>query len=107
MVDGQLIADSIQRLTEQTIVVERANEVLHDVTFALSQVGKPHLLLQLVVEGNGLTQYKFLALFADVAATVINGQFLVVAPDAFQGRIKSRLTVLTFTLAVEVVVIVQ
>ena len=107
MVDGQLIADSIRRLAEQSVVIERANEVLHDVTFAFSQAGKPHLLLQLVVEGNGVAQNVFLALFADAAATLVNGQFLVVAPDAFQCRIKSRLPILTLTLAVEVVVLVR
>ena len=50
MIDRQLIADGTEVLTQQPVIVERTDQVLHDIPLALSQFCFAHLFLQLVIE---------------------------------------------------------
>ena len=102
VIDGQLVAQLGEVLAQQSVVVERADEVFHDVVLALGQVHQSHLLLQLVVERDGLAVDHFLALVGHAAA-VVDGQVLVVAAQSGQCIVESRLPVLAFALGVVVV----
>ena len=95
MIDGQFVADSIETLTQQSVVVERANQILHDVVLTGCHIEESHLLLQLVIERGGLTIHHLFAFLSHSVATMINRQFIVVATDIAQCIVESRLAFLT------------
>ena len=73
MIDGQFVTDGIEVLAEQTIVVQRSDEVFQDVTLTLCQVTLPSLLEQLVLERFRGAEHHLLAVFRKVTATMVNG----------------------------------
>ena len=60
VIDGQLIADVVKALSEQSIAVERADKILHDLLLLLSELCLSHLLFELVVERCGVAPYRLL-----------------------------------------------
>ena len=89
MIDGQLVADGIEAFAQQTVVVERANQVFHDVVLTGCHVEQPHLLLQLVVKRGGLAVHHLLALLCHSVASMIHGQFIIITADIAQRIVES------------------
>ena len=97
MIDGQFVADHIRRLAQQTIVIQRADQILHDVALAVGEFRLTHLFHQLVIERLTLTIDHLLAILGHVTATVIDWQVLIVAPDTGEGLIQGRLPFLALS----------
>ena len=104
LVDGQFVADGVEAFAQQPVVVERADEVFHDVVLALAEVYHAQLVVQLVLKRRLLAEVHFLALLAHGLSAAVYGQFLVVAPDAGQCLVECRLAFLALALGVEIVV---
>ena len=96
MIDGQFITDGIERLTEQPVIIERANQILHDIMLTGSHIEQSHLFLQLVVERGGLTVHHLLTFLCHSTPAVVDGQFVIIAADIAQGVVESRLALLPF-----------
>ena len=79
MVDGQLVGDAMQGLAQQTVIVQRTNEILHDAFLFFCEVGHVHLFLNLIVEGFGLSIDHLFALILRRDAAMINRQVFIVA----------------------------
>ena len=107
MIDGQFVTDGTEVLTQQTIVVERTDQILHHIALGIVHIEFAHLFLQLVVERHALAIDHLLAFFRDSAATMIDGQFIIIAPQITKGIIERRLTLLTLTARLEVIGIIQ
>ena len=88
MIDGQLLTDGIERFPEQSVIVERADKILHDVAIPLTEVEFAHLFFQLVVERFGLSIDHLLTLITEGVAAVIHGQVLIVAPQVAEGFVE-------------------
>ena len=96
MIDGQFVADVVQRLSQQSVVVQRTNEVFHDVALAFGDVGHVHLFVQLIHTRLRLTIDHFLAVLLIGLAALIYRQVLVVTTNRLQGSIQGRLALLLF-----------
>ena len=86
VIDDQLIADAVEILAQQAVVVERSDKIFHHFLFLVGEVLHIHLLLQLVVEGCGVAIYH-LFVFGCVLVAVFVGAVighLVILSDAFQ-----------------------
>ena len=79
MVDGQLVGDAMQGLAQQAVIVQRTNEILHNAFLFFREVGHVHLLLNLIVEGFGLSIDYLFALILRRHAAMINRQVFIVA----------------------------
>ena len=79
MIDGQLVGDILQRFAQHAIVVQRTDEIFHDVALLFGEIGHAYLFLQLVVEGYGLAINHFFAFLLAGHAALIDGQVLIVA----------------------------
>ena len=97
MIDGQFVADHIRWLTQKAVVVQRADQILHDIPLAVGEFRLTHLFHQLVIERLTLTIDHLLAILGHVTATVIDGQVLIVAPDTGEGLIQGRLPFLALS----------
>ena len=62
-----------------------------------------HLFLQLVVERHALAIDDLLTFLSHRTASMINGQFIVVAPHITEGIVEGRLALFTLTARLEVV----
>ena len=102
MIHGQLVADGMELLTKQTVIIERTNQILHDILLTLRHIDFTHLFFQLVVKRNRLAIDHLLALFCRGATTMVNGQILIVAPHITKSLIKGGLTLLTLILRLEI-----
>ena len=86
VIDHQLIADAVEILAKQAVVVERADEIFHHFLFLVGEVLHIHLLLQLVVEGCGVSIYHFFVFGCVLVAVFVGAVIghLVILSDAFQ-----------------------
>ena len=103
MIDGQLLDDCVEGCTQQSIVIERTDQILHHITVAVGQLHLTHLLQQLVVERLCIAQHHVLALIGCRHAAVINGQVLIIAPYVLKGSIQRIAAFLTLTLTVKII----
>ena len=103
MIDGQLLTDGIERLTQEAVVIEGAYQIFHDIALSLSHIEFAHLFLQLVVERDTLAIDHLLALVGKGTATMIDGQILIVTSQIAEGLIKGRLSLLALTAALEII----
>ena len=92
MIDGQLLTEHLKVFSQQSVIVERANQVFHHVVLLVAHVELTHLLLQLVIERGGLTKHHLLALIVHSIAPLINGQFLIITTNATEGLVEGRLS---------------
>ena len=95
MIDSQLVANDREVFSQQSVVVERANQIFQNITFLISQVEFAHLLFQLVVERFGFAVHDLLAFLGIRAATLVHRQVFIVATDTAQGLVECTLTFLT------------
>ena len=79
MIDSQLVGNAVQWFAQQSVLVQRPNEVFHDVTLFFREVKEVHLFYQLVVERLRLSVDDVFALLLVRHAPLIDGQLLVVA----------------------------
>lgn len=87
VVYGQLVAYALRVLAQQSVVVERADDIFHHLRVLFAQVGLPHLLLQLVIERCGVAVNLLLILRAAVLVAVIQRRHLVVAAYVLQRAV--------------------
>ena len=112
VIDGQLVAHYVEGLAQQSVIVERANQIFHDVALFWCKIHLANLLFQLVVERFCLAIHHLLSILAVRASALINGQILVIAPYPAQCLVECRLAFfalsgrLKVVLSVRVVVIV-
>ena len=102
MIDGQFVADGVELLAEQSVVVERADQIFQDIALTVRHVHLAHLFLQLVVERDAIPVDHLLALLGDGATRLIDGQILIVAPDGTEGLVEGRLSLLALVARLEV-----
>ena len=55
VVDGKFVGDGIEGFSQQTVVVERPDEVFHDLCLVGREGHFAHLLAQIVVEAHGVS----------------------------------------------------
>ena len=106
MVDSQFLADGVERLPQQTVVFQRADQVFHDVALTVGHLQFDELAFQLVIERLGGTIDHLLTLLDKRRTVMIDRQVLIVAPDAIQSLVEGRLALLTLAAGLEVVGIV-
>ena len=103
MIDAQLLADVAKRCAQQSVFVERLDEIFQYVAVGVAELLLTHLCHQHVVERLLLCEDGLLLLVAPLLSALINGQFLVVAPNVFQCGIESVAPFLAFSLCIIVV----
>ena len=96
MIDGQFVADGVERLTEQSVIIERADQILHNIVLTGCHIEQSHLFLQLVVERGSLSVHHLLAFLRHSTSTVIDWQFVVITSYIAQGFVERRLALLPF-----------
>ena len=74
-IDGQLVADAVQRLAQQSVVVQRPDEVFRQLALVVRQVLFAQLLFQSLVERRRVREGDFLGFL--VAAAVVLLQLIV------------------------------
>ena len=102
MIDGQFLAETVQVFAQESVAVERTDEIFHDVAFALSQLRLVHLLCHHVVERERIAVDHLLALLVGSHAAMIDGQIFVVAPNVLQRGIECIAALLALALFVVV-----
>ena len=96
MIDSQFVGNSMQRFTQQSVIVQRTDEILHDALLLFRQVNHAHLLLQLVVERQALAVDHGFTFFLVRHTALIDRQVLIVTSKRLQGLVQGRLTLLLF-----------
>ena len=104
MIDGQFVTDGIEFLAEQSVIIERPYEILHDIALTVGHIRLAHLLLQLVVERSTLTIDHLFALLSIGASRRINGQILIVAPQGTESIVECRLSLLSLITRLEILI---
>ena len=89
-------------LTKQPVIIERPNQILHDILLALRHVDLAHLFFQLIVKRDRLAIDHLLALFCRGATTMVNGQILIVAPHIAKSLIEGGLALFALILRLEI-----
>ena len=72
----------------------------------IAHVEFAHLFLQLVIERHTLAIDHLLTFFSHRTASMIDGQFIIVAPHITEGIIEGRLTLFTLTARLEIIGII-
>ena len=104
MIDGQFVADGVEFLAKQSVVIERSNEIFHDIALTLGHIRLAHLLLQLVVERSILTIDHLFALLGVGASRGIGRQILIIAPHGTKGIVECRLSLLALVARLEILI---
>ena len=91
VVDGQFVAEVAHVLAQQPVVVERADEIFHDVALPIGELQLAHLLLELVIKRGGVAPDNLLIVGVGVAGRgcpQVGRRQFVVAPQVFQCVVK-------------------
>ena len=97
VIDGQFVSERVQFLPQETVIVERANEILDDVTLFSGQFVLCQLFIELIVERSGVAVDNLLVLLSRLLSLIVDGiGHLVVASDVLQGRVEGILAFLAF-----------
>ena len=99
MVDDELIADAVQVFAEQSVFIQRTNQILHDLLFFIREYLHVHLFLQLIVEGSCIAINHFLVVgvLRIISVSIVVGH-LVIFSDTFQCLIQFVLSFFFFRL---------
>ena len=91
MVYGQFVGNISQILSQKTVIIQRAYEVLHDIALRIGKLNLAHLLFQFVVKRGCVAPYRFLIIRIRVARRsqmALRRRQFVVAPKAFKSAVK-------------------
>ena len=102
VIDSQLIAKLRKGLTQQTVIIQRTYQVLHDITFTVCQHSHCHLFQKLVIERLTLSHHALFAIAFILLAltTIIDRKVLIITPDRLQSLIKGRLAFFLFKIGI-------
>ena len=70
-VDGEFVADAVQRFAQQAVVVQRADQVFRQFALTFAQVPFAQLFFQGFVERRGVGEGDFFGLFAFAAVVLL------------------------------------
>ena len=98
----ELVADTLRVFPEQTVVVERSDDIFHHLPALRVKLRLPHLLLEFVVERCGVAVHTFLILRPVALFAVVQCRHLVVAPDVLECCVERVVAVLPLLHGVEV-----
>ena len=98
----ELVADTLRVFPEQTVVVERSDDIFHHLPALRVKLRLPHLLLEFVVERCGVAVHTFLILRPVALVAVVQCRHLVVAPDVLECCVERVVAVLPLLHGVEV-----
>ncbi len=107
MVDGQFVGNVVERFAQQSVAVERPDEVFHDFLLLRGEFQFTHLLLEFVVERCRVAPYHLLALGVVVAVGAVRGRcgHVVVSVQTLQRVVESFLTLLALGLLLRFVAV--
>ena len=105
VVYSQLVGNGVGALAQQSVVVERSDQIFHYLGLPFGQLCLAHLLFQPVVERYSITVYDLFTLFVGGhPASVVYRQVLVIASYSAQRLVECCLPVFTFLACGEVFV---
>ena len=107
VVDGQFVGNVVERFAQQSVAVERPDEVFHDFLLLRGEFQFTHLLLEFVVERCRVAPYHLLALGVVVAVGAVRGRcgHVVVSVQTLQRVVESFLTLLALGLLLRFVAV--
>ena len=106
MVNRQLVADGFEVFPQQTVVVERADEIFYHLVLRLVQFLLADLLFQLVVERGCVAIDHLLVVSVPIVLRVERRGHFVVATDVLQRLFQRVLTLLALGLLLETLLFV-
>ena len=98
MINGQFVADAVEVFAQQSIVIERPDDVFHHVVLLLGEVLHVHLLFQRVIERGGVAVDGLLVVGILVVAVAAHLGHFVVPTYVVECGIECVFALLTFIL---------